>query len=551
MYNDTYGGTEDAEDRPGKKSGEKAFKVTSQFKGKCRICGKPGHMAKDCWNKEGGGKNPHFQKKTQDGGNGGSGGFKRFHTPKGDGGMKCFYCQKIGHMKKDCRKRIADEKNGKTGDRANKVEGKTRGEVAFCVRDPEITEREWKERAKNAMDRVGGWGDDESEDGEDSSVNEIGAESLDESSHDGVPCHMGCRSLSLLGLGPGLGHVVCTPCRNLDGSVIQDAVSALTEVALATLLDHVDGIEESDARVGGEDLAEGLITSFRGLDEGTPVSIIPINQELPETLNKGATNSFYEWVKKTKEEIEKIESGSSSDEDSKVNVPEDIHISSTEWAPQLGLTLDQYNVAYLRKQGSVDSFQNSGSESDSDDDEPPPLLLTRVWQCESSSDEETDDEGMVAIAWPRAKPMYGCLTKSEPCPKVASNSDSRSSGKGSGIPVNGQKGISEKYSDGSRSPMTRVQSTTFETSRDKNSIRGPSGLRNREVNIDKLEGTKGFSNHFSFRKRSESITDNHGRGKAFHGRKRGGIRQILRTIRFPVFSVDIDRELVHDGKFRE
>ena len=47
-----------------KKSGEKAFKVTSQFKGKCRICGKPGHMAKDCWNKEGGGKNPHFQKKN-------------------------------------------------------------------------------------------------------------------------------------------------------------------------------------------------------------------------------------------------------------------------------------------------------------------------------------------------------------------------------------------------------------------------------------------------------------------------------------------------------
>ena len=70
--------------------------------------------------------------------------------------MKCFYCQKIGHMKKDCRKRIANEKSGKTGDRANKVEGKTRGEVAFCVRDPEITEREWKERAKNAMDHVGG-----------------------------------------------------------------------------------------------------------------------------------------------------------------------------------------------------------------------------------------------------------------------------------------------------------------------------------------------------------------------------------------------------------
>jgi hypothetical protein len=87
---------------------------------------------------------PPLQKKQiQNGGNGGGGGgIKRFHMPKGNGGMKCFYYNKEDHMKKDCRKQIADEKNGKSGGLTNKVEGKTRGEASFCVRDQEVTDRE-------------------------------------------------------------------------------------------------------------------------------------------------------------------------------------------------------------------------------------------------------------------------------------------------------------------------------------------------------------------------------------------------------------------------
>jgi hypothetical protein len=85
------------------------------------------------------------------------------------------------------------------------------------------------------------------------------------------------------------------------------------------------------------------------------------------------------------------------------------------------------------------------------------LLLTRMWQAESSSDEDTDDEGMVAISRPRAMPIYGCAGKRDPCPKVAWNSESRSSGSGSGRQVYGQKQISVKYSDTSRSSTMRLQ----------------------------------------------------------------------------------------------
>jgi hypothetical protein len=289
------------------------------------------------------------------------------------------------------------------------------------------------------------------------------------------------------------------------------------------LLNHVDGIEESDARVGGKDVVEGLITRFRGLDEGTPVAIVPINQELPEILNKGATNSFYEWVKKTKEEIEKIESGSSSDEDSEVNIPEDIHMASTERSPQLGVTLDQYSLAYLRKQGSANGFQNSSSELESDDDKPPPLLLTRMWQYESSSDEETDDEGMVAISWPRVKPMYRCLAKSEPCPQGSLELRFTILRKRKWNTSEWTKGDLSEVFQWIKISNDVGADTTFEPRRDKDSTRRPSGLRNREINVDKLEGTEGFSNHFGFRKNRELITNHHG-DNTFHRSKKGGIR---------------------------
>ena len=112
---------------------------------------------------------------------------------------------------------------------------------------------------------------------------------------------------------------------------------------------------------------------------------------LTETANQGETNSFYEWVKRTKEEIEKIESGSSSDEDSEVCVREDIHMATAVLAPQFRMIRNQNASTHAKKPASLCNFRNSDSEleddSESDDDEPPPLLLTRYAQWECSSDE--------------------------------------------------------------------------------------------------------------------------------------------------------------------
>ena len=71
---------------------EKTLSVKSQYKGTCMTWGKYGHTVKDCWYKEG------------------------TNVPK------YHYCDKSGHFKKYCWKRIMREKakNNKNGDNKKK-----------------------------------------------------------------------------------------------------------------------------------------------------------------------------------------------------------------------------------------------------------------------------------------------------------------------------------------------------------------------------------------------------------------------------------------------
>ena len=76
----------------------------------CQICSEPSHAAKDCYWRNGKGKDNAG--KTRGAGAGGKG--KDVHGAKGKGknayAGKRDYCHETGHNKADCRKRIADEK---------------------------------------------------------------------------------------------------------------------------------------------------------------------------------------------------------------------------------------------------------------------------------------------------------------------------------------------------------------------------------------------------------------------------------------------------------
>jgi len=93
-----------------------------KFKGTCRICGKQGHKAADCWenpNNSNNRLNKNNDKKNQS-----------------KSGIKCFYCGKLGHIKSECRKYLADTAAKKSSeDTANVAENEEDEDMVFLAKE--------------------------------------------------------------------------------------------------------------------------------------------------------------------------------------------------------------------------------------------------------------------------------------------------------------------------------------------------------------------------------------------------------------------------------
>ena len=113
--------------KKGGKGGKKGNASKGQDKGKCNVCGKPGHWARDCWHK--GKEGPKDSNKNT------------ANKEKG----KCNICGKPGHWAKDCWHKGKDQNkrgNGKKGGKG-KAKGRPKG-----TNNVEEVEEEYEEEPK-------------------------------------------------------------------------------------------------------------------------------------------------------------------------------------------------------------------------------------------------------------------------------------------------------------------------------------------------------------------------------------------------------------------